>query len=474
MITFNLSQVFFLLVVFLLGAPLISLAGSGGDGGASSGLGFAANDGFYGNNTQGTVGTSDAEAGNSSGAGSFGVEFSSSHSMIGVAQTSLLSKIANAFKNAVDDLNEQYTAPPAQTTPMAPTTNTQKDESRLTDDTPTTAQSPAAPTAPTAANAGRFGPTDISPVDFGPSAPGTTPSAGAGRGNSPGGPGLGDPGTGIGNPGTPGGTPGPGPSDPGGGAPGPSGPGPSGPSGPGNSGGGPGYGADGTSNPNDWFNTVSTLAQTLQGAYSVINPAASVFGNAVQYGTNTLFNNSNRVRTNTPQYTNLSNLTPINTPTNGWFIATVDQTGGWYLNGSADTSLASSAVRFISTTDQVDAWYTNRPAETNSIVFEAKVVSTGGRVIMDWLSIPFGTLNIPTTAQLHLRWDAAAYSQCLAFFNDSGRYSLQVADRSMKTGNTETEQYDIPELTGIYSIACSKQTSGGVVDERMISVIVGN
>lgn len=479
MFVLKFSRELFFGVVLLFSIPLISVAG-GGDGGsagtdAASSLGFAADNGFYGNNTQGTVGTSDAEAAAAGGdntGNSFSMSFSSTHSVTATqvnALSKMTSKVTNSFKNAIDALNSRFTAPPAQTYAPPSTTNANKDQSRLgtpasTPSTPTTSAVPD-----TANDTGRF-PTDLSPVDFGPSAPG---QAGPGRGDNPGGPGLGSPGGG--NQGGPSA-----PSDPGGGNPGggPSSPSPDSPGpGPGNPGGGPGSGPgdNSASNPdNNWYTTVTNLAQGLQSALRVNNPTFTLVNNAVQFGTNTLLN-TQTVSTNIPRYTNFNDLAQINSSTTIRLVARADRTDDWQIEESVEPDVASSSVRLITTRDEMDEWYTGKSGGANSIVFEAKVVGSDGRVIVNWVTIPFGALNIPKAAQLYLRWNAASYTQCLAFLNDSGRYTFQTKDRSMKIGDTESEQYDIPEVTGAYSIQCAKQTNAGtIVDQSTIQVIVGN
>lgn len=494
MFALKFSRELFFVAVLLFSIPLISSAGAGdGSGGstdAASSLGFAANDGFYGNNTQGTVGTSDAEAaagvGGSDG-NSFSMSFSSTHSVTATqvdALSKMTSKVANSFKNALDALNSRFTAPPAQTYAPPSTTNANKDQSRLgTPTSPPSTQTTADTSrfGPTTPDTSRFGPTDISPVDFGPSAPG---QAGPGRGDNPGGPSLGGNDTGPSAPSDPGGG-NPGTGNPGGGNPGGglgggnNGGGLGGGLGGGNPGGGnpggPGYGDNGNSNPdNNWYTTVTNLAQGLQSAYSVINPAMGLIGGTAQIGAYTVLNNPTVYR-RTPQYTNFSDLAQINSSSTIRLIARADRTDDWQIEETVDPDVASSSVRLLTTREEMDAWYTGRSEGVNSIVLEAKVVGSDGRVIVNWVTIPFGALNIPKAAQLYLRWNADSYTQCLAFLNDNGRYTFQTKDRSMKRGDTESEQYDIPEVTGAYSIQCARQTNmGTIVDQSKIQVIVGN
>ncbi len=499
MFALKFSRELFFVAVLLFSVPLISSAGAGdGSGGstdAASSLGFAANDGFYGNNTQGTVGTSDAEAaagvGGSDG-NSFSMSFSSTHSVTATqvdALSKMTSRVANSFKNALDALNSRFTAPPAQTYAPPSTTNANKDQSRL--GTPTSP--PSTPSTPTTADASRFGPTDISPVDFSPLGEpdpgrfGYGEEMGPSAADNPGG--FGNPGTG--NPG--GGNPGtgnPGGGNPGGGLGGgnnggglgggnPGGGNNGGGLGGGNPGGGnpggPGYGDNSNSNPdNNWYTTVTNLAQGLQSAYSVINPAMGLIGGTAQIGAYTVLNNPTVYR-RTPQYTNFSDLAQINSSSTIRLIARADRTDDWQIEETVDPNVASSSVRLLTTREEMDAWYTGRSEGVNSIVLEAKVVGSDGRVIVNWVTIPFGALNIPKAAQLYLRWNADSYTQCLAFLNDNGRYTFQTKDRSMKRGNTESEQYDIPEVTGAYSIQCARQTNmGTIVDQSKIQVIVGN
>lgn len=432
----------FFVVILLFSLPLISLAG-GGDGGTgndAAGLGYPSSGPGVGPSAYGG-GTGNTDQGNS-----FGFEFS------------------GAFSTALSTLPPQY--PEFEDDPAAAV-----DKSRFGYDlspgsasgrNPNYSGNPSAPSAPSDPGVGN------------PSGP-SDPGAGPGRGDNPGGPGLESPGGGPSAP-----------SDPGGGNPGTGNPGgglgggnPGGGLGGGNPGGGnpggPSYGDNDNSNPdNNWYNAVTNLAQGLQSAFSVTNPAFTLVNNAIQFGTNTVLNDPTVPR-NIPRYTNFSDLTQINSSTTIRLIARADRTDDWQIEEAVDPNVASSSVRLLTTREEMDAWYTGKSEGANSIVFEAKVVGSDGRVIVNWVTIPFGALNIPKAAQLYLRWNADSYTQCLAFLNDNGRYTFQTKDRSMKRGDTESEQYDIPEVTGIYSIQCARQTNAGtIVDQKNIQVIVGS
>lgn len=497
MFALKFSRELFFVVILLFGLPLISLAGAGdGSGGstdAASSLGFAADDGFYGNNTQGTVGTSDAEAAAAGGDSASGL--SSLADSIGktLSKTMTLAKTpipvnTTVKKSPVTHMSFVYNQDNKVIGFLSPT------GSYVALGAPSAAQPTTAPT-PTTADTSRFGPTaqdsktgrlgstGISPVDFSPlgepdpSRYGYGEESGPTAADNPGG--FGNPGTGNpgGNPGT--GNPGggnPGGDNPGGGNPGgglgggnPGGGNPGG----GNPGGG-GLGDNSASNPDNWYHTVTVLAQGLQTALSVNNSAFTLVNNAIQFGTNTVLN-SPTVPRNIPRYTNFNDLTQINSSTTIRLIARADRTDDWQIEETVDPSVASSSVRLLTTQNEMDAWYTGRSEGVNSIVLEAKVIGSDGRVIVNWVAIPFGALNIPKAAQLHLRWNADSYTQCLAFLNDNGRYTFQTKDRSMKRGDTEAEQYDIPEVTGVYSIQCARQTNTGtIVDQKNIQVIVGS
>jgi len=111
------------------------------------------------------------------------------------------------------------------------------------------------------------------------------------------------------------------------------------------------------------------------------------------------------------------------------------------------------------------------PNLTNEIVFEVKVVNTNGTVLSNWSTAE--SITIPASAQLYFRWTGSAYQQCLPFLNDNGNYSLTVKNRAMTTGNTESEQYNITERTGVYKIECGGQRNNEFgVDYREIEVTV--
>lgn len=117
-----------------------------------------------------------------------------------------------------------------------------------------------------------------------------------------------------------------------------------------------------------------------------------------------------------------------------------------------------------------------KPNKTNTIAFEAKVMAVNGDIITNWSTST--AVTIPSGGQLQLRWTASDYTQCLPAFNDNGQYALQAGrrilapdDRSMRVGDTEKEGYNLPEVTGNYSIECGGQKNGeSGVDKRVIKV----
>lgn len=114
---------------------------------------------------------------------------------------------------------------------------------------------------------------------------------------------------------------------------------------------------------------------------------------------------------------------------------------------------------------------TQLPNLTNEIVFEVKAVGSDGSVLSNWRTAE--SITIPASAQLYFRWTGSAYQQCLPFLNDNGNYSLTVKNRAMTTGNTESEQYNITERTGVYKIECGGQRNNEFgVDYREIEVTV--
>ena len=99
------------------------------------------------------------------------------------------------------------------------------------------------------------------------------------------------------------------------------------------------------------------------------------------------------------------------------------------------------------------------------------VTSAGGSIVRDWSS---SDVTIRGSQQLFLRWNASAYTRCLAFLADNGAYSLlRSGDLAMTTGNTQAEGYDLIERTGSYRIECDGQLNKeGGVDIRTIEVSV--
>lgn len=110
-----------------------------------------------------------------------------------------------------------------------------------------------------------------------------------------------------------------------------------------------------------------------------------------------------------------------------------------------------------------------KPNKTNTIAMEVKVTGANGSVVNNWSTST--TMSVPQGGQLHFRWTASDYTQCLPFLNDNGRYALQVNNRTMTIGNTETEDYDVPEITATYKIECGGQKNGEMgVDHRTVRV----
>lgn len=111
------------------------------------------------------------------------------------------------------------------------------------------------------------------------------------------------------------------------------------------------------------------------------------------------------------------------------------------------------------------------PNLTNEVVFEVKAVGSDGAILSDWMDTE--EITISAGVQLHFRWNGSSYQQCLAFLNDNGNYSLTRSNRAMITGNTEEEQYNVTERSGIYRIECGGQRNNEFgVDAREIEVMV--
>lgn len=114
---------------------------------------------------------------------------------------------------------------------------------------------------------------------------------------------------------------------------------------------------------------------------------------------------------------------------------------------------------------------TQLPNLTNTIKFEVKAVGSDGKVLADWVDTE--KITISPTVQLHFRWEANDYQQCLPFLNDNGNYSLTRSNRAMITGDTESESYNVTRRTGVYRIECGGQRNNEFgVDFREIEVVV--
>lgn len=111
------------------------------------------------------------------------------------------------------------------------------------------------------------------------------------------------------------------------------------------------------------------------------------------------------------------------------------------------------------------------PNLTNTIVFEVKAVGSDGKILADWVDTE--KITISPTVQLHFRWKANDYQQCLPFLNDNGNYSLTRSNRAMITGDTELENYSVTERSGVYRLECGGQRNNEFgVDAREIEVTV--
>jgi hypothetical protein len=142
---------------------------------------------------------------------------------------------------------------------------------------------------------------------------------------------------------------------------------------------------------------------------------------------------------------------------------------GFFASLSGDTILRNLTFRFFDNSS-TSTMETVVPNTTNTIALEAKVVSASGATVRDWSSAP---VTLSRSQQLELRWNAPDYAQCLPFIGDNGAYSITRGDRTLTTGNTEAEGYDLTEQRGTYRIECNGQKNGeSGVDEKTIPVTI--
>ena len=111
------------------------------------------------------------------------------------------------------------------------------------------------------------------------------------------------------------------------------------------------------------------------------------------------------------------------------------------------------------------------PNRTNAVTLEIKAIGADGKVLSDWIRTTGVTIS--SDVQLHFRWSANEYEQCLPFLQDGGSYALAKGGASMTTGNTETDGFNVPEKSAVYRVECGGQRNGEYgVDERAIEVVV--
>ncbi|MEX0931215.1 MAG: hypothetical protein WDZ88_00530, partial [Candidatus Paceibacterota bacterium] len=109
--------------------------------------------------------------------------------------------------------------------------------------------------------------------------------------------------------------------------------------------------------------------------------------------------------------------------------------------------------------------------EINELQLEVRAKDSGGSTVINWTD---KNVSIKPTDELAFRWDASEYDRCLIFLADNGNYSLtRGGDATMRTGNTETEGYNIFERTGSYRIECERNIgSGHVISHGVVFVTV--
>lgn len=218
-------------------------------------------------------------------------------------------------------------------------------------------------------------------------------------------------------------------------------------------------------------NTLSSaLGAVVSSVATAINPAFNMFSNAAEFGYDSVA--SSNQNTSTPLFVNFGAIT----------MPTFDN--GSVSNRPRSTSTLQTLLDRIYRRNQAtstdptnipgaigDGMFGGgtKPNKTNTVAFEVKVMAVNGDIISNWATST--TATVPTGGQLQFRWTASDYAQCLPFLNDGGQYALKAKNRIMTIGNTETEGYNVPEVTGVYRIECGGQKNGeSGVDERSVSV----
>ena len=230
----------------------------------------------------------------------------------------------------------------------------------------------------------------------------------------------------------------------------------------------------GVSNPfSGVTNTLSgVIGPVVSSVATAINPAFNMFSNAMGFGYDSVANNQN---TSSPLFVNFGNLSQqtfdgqgISNRTNRRSTSTLQTLLDGIWNRRATTTAPTNIVPGVFDGSVLGGGGT-KPNKTNTIVLEVKVTGANGSTVTNWSTSTAAT--VPQGGQLHFRWTASDYTQCLPFFNDNGRYALQTNNRNMTTGNTETEGYNVPEVTGVYRIECGGQKNDEMsVDQRSVNV----
>lgn len=214
-------------------------------------------------------------------------------------------------------------------------------------------------------------------------------------------------------------------------------------------------------------NVVAPVASALTTA---INPAFNMFSNAAEFGWDSVASNQN---TPTPLFVNFAG---INVPTTDSGAAIARPRSTSTLQTLLDRiyrrnqATSTTAVNIPGASgDSILGGGGSKPNSTNTIAFEVKVMAVNGDIITNWSTST--AVTVPTGGQLQFRWTASDYTQCLPFFNDNGQYALKAKNRIMTIGNTETEGYNVPEVSGNYRIECGGQKNDeSGVDERSVTV----
>lgn len=216
---------------------------------------------------------------------------------------------------------------------------------------------------------------------------------------------------------------------------------------------------------------IGVAGSVLSSVGSAINPAFNTLSNAAAFAYDSVA--SSNQNTPTPLFVNFAG---INVPTSdsGAAIARPRSTSTLqtlldriYRRNQATSTTAITIPG--ASGDSILGGGGTKPNSTNTIAFEVKVMAVNGDIITNWSTST--AVTVPTGGQLQFRWTASDYTQCLPFFNDNGQYALKAANRVMTIGNTETEGYNVPEVSGNYRIECGGQKNDeSGVDERNITV----